>query len=214
MSHHFRCCRCRGRNVMPRHWRDYARPKRCKHCGHTTFYLDKERLARQPCRCDGAYHWPAHRRGSLMCEHNLLFEANRARRSGADDDVVDALIRKARAMSEQIGLEGVEEAPPVTAMHVAVLGMLWRPAVQIDTDHGPAIGVWIVQTPGALPVYAEHQAERAALTPIEQRLQRIGTAVLARGFGLGIAVVDGRECLRMGLCSYVDIVPSEERLAA
>lgn len=203
---------------MPQHWRTYKRPKRCKHCGHDRFYTDRERIRRVACRCSGAYHWPAHRRGSLMCEGHPLHEAHRARRDGESDEVVDALIRKARAMSEQIGLEGVEDVPPVTAMHIAVLGMLWRPATIVDTPLGRGLGVWIVQTPGALPVYAEREITdpRSAidLVAIEQRLQRIGTPVLARGFGLGIAVVDGRECLRMGLCSYVDVVPAEERLAA
>lgn len=216
MSYHFRCNRCRGRNVMPRHWRDYKRPKRCKHCGHQRFYVDKERVARLSCFCQGAYHWEAHRPGSPMCERNPLHEANRARRQGAGEAVVAALIAKVIPMQQQQpGLAGIDEAPPITRLGIAVLGMLWRPARLVDD--GRQLEVWIVQPGGALPVVAFYESTVPAdLVAIEQQLQRIGTPVLARGFGLQVAVVEARECLRIGLTTYVGTVPADtpERLAA
>lgn len=197
---------------MPRHWRDYVRPKRCKHCGHTRFYVDRERYARLDCRCSGAYPWPAHRPGSPMCEHNPQWQANRALRQGAGDEVVAAL-RKASTMSEQIGLEGVEEAPPITNLHVAVLGMLWKPARILAGDR--MLEAWIVQPGSALPVFACLEDDNfRALVGREQRLQRVGTPVLARGFGLEVQCIEDRECLRIGLCSYLDVVPAEQVTAA
>lgn len=71
--------------MLPRLLSEYKRPRRCKHCGHGHFYLDKERTYRSVCRCDGAYHWGPHRPGSPMCEQRPMFEVNRARRSGVDD---------------------------------------------------------------------------------------------------------------------------------
>jgi DNA-directed RNA polymerase subunit RPC12/RpoP len=217
MSHHYRCNRCRTRNVWPRALADYKRGRTCKHCGHARFYVDKERVNRKPCTCSGAYHWGAHRPGSPMCDRNPLADANRARRSGAADDVVAALIRKVSAMDHQIGLLGIEEAPPIVQLGVAVHGLLWRPAVSTEGASQLALHVWIMQPDSHLPVYACHTVDQADsnaaanLRAAVQRLQRIGTPVLARGFGLAIARVDDRECLRIGLCSYVDVVPAEQR---
>ena len=78
----YRCSRCRTRNSFhhPVDW--YKIKRKCRDCGYQKFYKDKERRARQPCRCSGAYHWGAHRLGSPMCEHNPNYQANRALRDG------------------------------------------------------------------------------------------------------------------------------------
>jgi hypothetical protein len=222
MSFHFRCSACRGRNTLARHWKDYKRPRRCKHCRAVDrFYVDKERVARLSCFCQGAYHWVAHRPGSPMCEQNPAYLVNRARRGGAEDHDVAQLL--ARVMTtQQPSLAGIEEAPVVTRLHIAVVGLLWRPAIVREADDTLVLEVWIVQPGGALPVVAHRGV--SAFDPIavadlraqEQQLQVACTPVVTRGFGISPAVVDSRECLRIGLVTYLGIVPAEhqERLAA
>lgn len=67
--------RCRGRNVFLRHLDTYIRIKKCRHCGHTRFYLDRRRQWRSDCcTCDG-YHWK-HRVGSTYCQLNPNYQIN------------------------------------------------------------------------------------------------------------------------------------------
>lgn len=100
----YRCNKCRTRNTFKRavsNWtpiRGAARMlrkevdrllrqiggKRCRNCGHTSFYVDKERINRESCNCSG-YHW-AHRPGSQCCEKNPKVDMFRAYRQGLDDD--------------------------------------------------------------------------------------------------------------------------------
>ena len=229
MSYHFRCCACRGRNVLPRHWQEYKRPRRCTHCPAVDrFYLDKERTYRKECHCRGAYHWPGgHRRGSPMCEHHPFVEANRARRQGADDNVVDQLHREATMKQQQRsqpGLPGIQHVTPVASMHIAVLGSLARPAFIVENQDELSLDIWIRQPGSALPICACLYAARGnpaeiGLRERELRLQRIGDTVMARGQGLGLAVIDGRECLRIGLVAEVDLAQpltreTHERVAA
>ena len=86
MSYVYRCSRCRTRNSFPRSVLSYVRPRKCRDCGYQKFYVDRERVSRVSCRCEGAYHWIAHRPGSPMCEKNPEYRANRAIREGADED--------------------------------------------------------------------------------------------------------------------------------
>lgn len=66
----YRCMKCRTRNAFRRPIETY-RQKKCKACGHTRFYYDKERNRKQPsCECQG-YHFP-HRPGSRFCRLNPL----------------------------------------------------------------------------------------------------------------------------------------------
>lgn len=106
MSCHYRCSKCRGRNVLPRLLSEYKRPRKCKHCGHGHFYLDKERTYRSVCRCEGSYHWGAHRPGSRMCEHNSMVDVHRARRAGASDTVL--LDLAAEAAWDKPGVVGAD----------------------------------------------------------------------------------------------------------
>lgn len=108
-----RCSRCRTRNTFKKCPVNYLPPrglkqtvkevnailrrtggKRCRDCGHTSFYLDVERTNRKPCHCRGAYHWGPHRPGSPYCEHNPNGWLNRARRAepaANDEDLVFSL---------------------------------------------------------------------------------------------------------------------------
>lgn len=86
--HYYRCCKCRSRNVFRHALEWYLRPKKCKNCSRTRFYVDKERQNRSDyCSCEG-YHWK-HRLGSPFCEHNKAYELNvRVGRYGeAEEDV-------------------------------------------------------------------------------------------------------------------------------
>lgn len=89
MSHTYKCSRCRTRNVWPKALAAYKRGRRCKACGYARFYVDKERVNRKACRCDG-YHHP-HRPDSPCCVSNPQHLANRARRAGASKIVIAAL---------------------------------------------------------------------------------------------------------------------------
>ena len=71
MSHHYRCNKCRGRNVWPKALHAYVRGRACKHCGHDRFYVDKERVARKSCGCRG-FHFP-HRIACRGCERHCPF---------------------------------------------------------------------------------------------------------------------------------------------
>lgn len=81
--HYYRCSRCRTRNKFKRAVSTYLVPKKCRDCGYKKFYPDKDRAARESCRCDGAYHWGAHRWGAQYCEHNPDHQYHRAVRDGA-----------------------------------------------------------------------------------------------------------------------------------
>lgn len=75
MTWHYRCMKCRGRNVFLRELDTYIRRKKCRHCGHFRFYLDRRRQWRTDyCRCNG-YHY-THRIGSPYCEHNENYQVN------------------------------------------------------------------------------------------------------------------------------------------
>jgi hypothetical protein len=65
VSHIYRCTSCRTRNTWPKPLAAYVRGRKCRHCGHGRFYVDKERLNRKPCNCM-AYHHP-HRPNSGAC---------------------------------------------------------------------------------------------------------------------------------------------------
>lgn len=100
-----RCNRCRTRNtfkVCPVNWtqprglkkltkkevdRELRRigGRRCRDCGHASFYLDKERTNRKPCHCN-AYHWGPHRPGSPCCVSNPSHNVFRAYREGMDEE--------------------------------------------------------------------------------------------------------------------------------
>lgn len=69
---------------MPRQLETYVRTKRCKHCGHDRFYLDKSRQYRTDyCSCEG-YHY-RHRAKSTFCVENPQYEFNvRVGRFGED----------------------------------------------------------------------------------------------------------------------------------
>lgn len=84
MTWKYRCMLCRGRNVFIRPLDDYLRKKKCRHCGHDRFYLDRRRQWRTDyCSCDG-YHY-THRIGSTYCMHNPNYEVNiRVGRYGED----------------------------------------------------------------------------------------------------------------------------------
>lgn len=96
-SYVYRCSRCRKRKTLREPlWRFGVTPK-CEGCGHDHFYLDKERMRRQPCRCDGGLLGATgpipHRQGSPACIHNPMHPYHRAARAGADPDtLVDILI--------------------------------------------------------------------------------------------------------------------------
>lgn len=80
----YRCSRCRTRNLFNKSVHAYKRPRHCRDCGYTTFYVDKERVNREPCRCAGAYFWGPHRKGCRYCIHHPEWQADRAMRDGAD----------------------------------------------------------------------------------------------------------------------------------
>lgn len=87
MTFKYRCSRCRVRHTFKRQLDDYMRPKRCKACGHSRFYWDKERNGRREiCGCDG-YHF-THRKGSRMCHHNPLHELHERLRQGENESEV------------------------------------------------------------------------------------------------------------------------------
>lgn len=88
MSCVYRCSRCRTRNTFLRPVSTYKREKKCRDCGYKKFYPDKERIYRVHCRCEGAYHWGPHRKGSKLCVEHPEYRANRALRDGTDEDEV------------------------------------------------------------------------------------------------------------------------------
>lgn len=76
MTWKYRCNKCRGRNVFLKLLEDYVRPRRCRHCGHGCFYLDRRRQYRTDyCSCTEGYHH-MHRLGSPLCIHHPQFELN------------------------------------------------------------------------------------------------------------------------------------------
>jgi DNA-directed RNA polymerase subunit RPC12/RpoP len=92
VSHIYRCSKCRTRNTFRRALASYVRGKRCRHCGHAGFYVDRERMNRIGCQC-GGYHFP-HRPGSPCCDHHPARDYWRALREGATgDDLLDASLR-------------------------------------------------------------------------------------------------------------------------
>ena len=108
MSCHYRCSRCRARNVLPRAVHEYIRKPTCKSCGYARFYPDWERVRRKSCTCEGAYHWGAHRAGSPYCLQNPNAYINRAKRGGAsDEDLADLRIDLALS-----GIGGRSNFPP------------------------------------------------------------------------------------------------------
>jgi DNA-directed RNA polymerase subunit RPC12/RpoP len=76
----YRCSRCRTRNTFRRAVHDYIIKRKCRHCGHRRFYVDKERVRRKPCKCAG-YHHP-HRMFSKFCDHRPESIVHRAAREG------------------------------------------------------------------------------------------------------------------------------------
>lgn len=120
MSFPYRCCKCRSRNTslkpvtnwlptrgVPLTHREVTQRlrevggKRCKHCGHTSFYLDAYRMKRKPCRCSsgliGRTGAIPHRWGSPCCIHRQGHEIAIAARSGASDSdlvsIIESMLR-------------------------------------------------------------------------------------------------------------------------
>jgi hypothetical protein len=108
MSCHYRCSKCRTRNVWPKALGEYKRGRKCRHCGYEKFYVDKERVSRKPCRCEGGLISMKngaipHRPGSPCCVQNKKFEFNRAIREGLDAD--DIAWHEIGAVKHQPGAE-------------------------------------------------------------------------------------------------------------
>jgi DNA-directed RNA polymerase subunit RPC12/RpoP len=90
MTFIYRCSRCRTRNSFKRQLEQLGL-ERCRSCGHTSFYVDKERQRRKPCLC-GGYHFK-HRPGSKCCEMNVMHPYHRAAREGAPEEfLLDILV--------------------------------------------------------------------------------------------------------------------------
>jgi hypothetical protein len=107
MTYKYRCSRCRVRHTFVRLVDDYIRPKKCKACGYTTFYWDKERNGRRPlCTCDNYPY--THRKGSRMCEHNPMHELNDRLRQG--ESYEDAIIEMSWECEVPVGVQ-TEQAP-------------------------------------------------------------------------------------------------------
>ena len=87
MSFIYRCSKCRTRNTWPRALATYKRGRKCRHCGYTKFYVDRERIERKPCHCVGYHH--AHRPGSRRCDQHPLHPYWR---SGDEGVLFDILI--------------------------------------------------------------------------------------------------------------------------
>lgn len=83
MAHIYRCSKCRTRNTFKHSVGWYTVPRKCRDCGYTKFYVDKERVYRSVCGCTGAYFWGKHRIGAAYCQQNPMWEYNRAVRDGA-----------------------------------------------------------------------------------------------------------------------------------
>lgn len=87
MSWAYRCMKCRGRNTWKHPWEWYKRTKKCRHCGHFRFYLDKARQYRTDYCCCAGYHH-THRSGSKFCEmnpqHELMVRTERYGEAVAD----------------------------------------------------------------------------------------------------------------------------------
>lgn len=93
MGFPYRCAKCFARHSLSRRLEDYVRPKKCKACGHTTLYFDKDRWHRQDyCSCAGLHY--THRIKSRFCIHHPDYEFDvRTKRYG--EDPVDVRIEQA-----------------------------------------------------------------------------------------------------------------------
>ena len=98
MSCIYRCMSCRTRNTFKKPVEDYVRGRKCWHCGHGRFYVDKERLQRPVCRC-GEYHF-VHRPGSGACLQGTKTKIYAARRYGDENEVAEAVLEHAMAHGE------------------------------------------------------------------------------------------------------------------
>lgn len=91
-SYVYRCNRCRTRNTFREPLWRFVEPKKCRNCSHTSFYLDKERMRRVPCYCDGGLFGRTgsvpHRPGSPCCVQNPMHPLHRARALGAPSEVL------------------------------------------------------------------------------------------------------------------------------
>lgn len=97
MSYVYRCSKCRTRNTFRNYLEWYIRVPACRNCGHTKFYVDRERQERRACRCDGGLigrNGPIpHRPGSPCCVLNPMHPYHRAAREGAPEDfLLDLLV--------------------------------------------------------------------------------------------------------------------------
>lgn len=84
MSHIYKCNRCKTRNTWTKALQEYAKGRTCRHCGNSTFHVDRERMNRKACGCMG-YHFP-HRKGSGCCDHNPAARENRMKREGYEEN--------------------------------------------------------------------------------------------------------------------------------
>ncbi len=88
MSHVYRCNSCRTRNTFHKAIGAYVRKiPSCRHCGHTRFYVDKERINRKVCKC-GGYHYH-HRPRSGCCHQNPNGLRNAMIRAGETENLPD-----------------------------------------------------------------------------------------------------------------------------
>lgn len=110
-------------------------------------------------------------------------------------------------------LPGLEEGPAfATQQNVACVGLLWMPARIVDAHPPAALHVWLAPAPGGLPIFARQEVggliDQATAAELELQLEQIGTPLVVRGFGLHVAHVEGRECIRFGVTTLIQPVPA------
>ena len=105
----YRCNRCRCRNTFRRALFTYVIARKCRDCGHTRFYVDKERVTRKPCYCGGYHH--AHRPGSRCCELHPRCDINRMLRAGASDEDVTEVVLEMAAQGRSVGRRFTVDEP-------------------------------------------------------------------------------------------------------
>lgn len=92
--------KCRGRNAFAMPVDHYIRTRKCRHCGHTKFYVAVDRIKRPVCKCDGGLLVKngsiPHRPGAKCCLLNPAHPWYRAQREGASqEDLMEIAIELA-----------------------------------------------------------------------------------------------------------------------